>query len=317
MAFPEPLLPPSEFFIARKQRSKTLLQITFWGIFIRFLIAVFELCGFVFSGSSVLLIDALSTFADVISSLLLIVSIKLAERPPDREHPFGHGRYEPIVGLQLGLFLTLAGAGMFVYEFLAFWHLEKSTTMDPRMWLLPLGACVLLEIAYLRMKRVAKDESSPALLAEAFHFRVDSLNSFVALIALILAALFPTWGWVFDRLGALGIAVFMCGVGLVAAKSNLNQLLDRIPEPEYFEKIRQAAKSVSGVLETEKLLIQMYGPDAHIDIDVEVDPFLTVEYAHTISQQVRNAIQKSWPQVRDVIVHIEPYYENDHNLEHI
>lgn len=317
MAFPEPLLPPQEFFTARKLRSKTLLQITFWGIFVRFLIALFELCGFAFSGSSVLLIDALSTFADVVSSLLLIVSIKLAERPPDREHPFGHGRYEPIVGLQLGLFLTLAGLCMFVYEFLAFWNLEKNRDIDPRMWLIPLLACVLLEIAYARMKKVAKDENSPALLAEAFHFRVDSLNSIVALCALILAALFPAWGWVFDRLGALGIAFFMCVVGLMAAKSNLNQLLDRIPEPEYFEKIRQAAKSVAGVLETEKLLIQLYGPDAHIDIDVEVDPLLTVECAHTISQQVRNAIQKTWPQVRDVIVHIEPYYENDHNFEQL
>src|SRR5947209_3344684 len=119
MAFPEPLLPPIEFYAARKHRSKTLLKITCWGIFVRFLIAIFELLGFAFSGSSVLLIDALSTFADVASSLLLIVSIKLAERPPDREHPFGHGRYEPIVGLQLGIFLSLAGAGMFVYEFLA------------------------------------------------------------------------------------------------------------------------------------------------------------------------------------------------------
>jgi divalent metal cation (Fe/Co/Zn/Cd) transporter len=104
----------------------------------------------------------------------------------------------------------------------------------------------------------------------------------------------------------------MCGIGLIASKKNLNQLLDRVPESEFFDLVRKAALKVVGVRDTEKIRIQHYGPDAHVDIDVEVDPHLTVEEAHTISQHVRSSIQHDWPNVQDVTVHIEPYYEGDH-----
>ncbi len=312
MAYPEPLPLPDDFYLARHKRSAAIVRIATLGIVVRFLIAIFELWGYLFSHSSALLVDALSTMMDVVSSLLLIVSIKLAERPPDREHPFGHGRYEPLVGLQLGLFITLGGVVMFVYQFLAFWHLEKTEHLDAKVWLFPFIACLLLEIAYYRMKRTAKQENSPALISEALHFRIDSLNSLVALVALIVGVLLPEWGWVCDRFGALGISLFMCGIGLFASKSNLNQLLDRIPHQEYFEKVRRAAKSVEGIKDTEKIRIQLSGPTAHVEIDVEVDPELTVEKAHSLCQKVRCEIQKVWPQVQDVIVHVEPYYENDH-----
>jgi divalent metal cation (Fe/Co/Zn/Cd) transporter len=89
-------------------------------------------------------------------------------------------------------------------------------------------------------------------------------------------------------------------------------MMDRIPNPRFFEKVKNAARSVDGVEETEKIRIQLYGPDAHVDIDIEVDPHLTVEVAHKISQQVRAEIQKKWTAVRDVTVHVEPYYPNDH-----
>jgi cation diffusion facilitator family transporter len=312
MAFPAPLPIPKEVFIARKLRSSAMVRIAVRGIIVRFIIAIIELIGYAYFQSASLLLDSLSTFVDVASSILLIVSIKLAERPPDEDHPFGHGRYEPVVGMQLGIFLVLGGVGMFVHQFLGLFHLEQTKVMDSRAWLLPLVACVFLEISYRRMKKVADREQSPALLSEAFHFRVDSLNSLLALIALVLASIVPSWSWVFDSFGALAIALFMLSVGIYATKANLNQLLDRIPSASYFDKVRKAAMSVPQVRGTEKILIQQYGPDAHVDIDIEVDPMLSVEIAHGISQQVRNAVQKDWPQVRDVVVHIEPFYENDH-----
>ena len=104
----------------------------------------------------------------------------------------------------------------------------------------------------------------------------------------------------------------MIVMGVYAVRNNLHQLLDRVPDAHFFDTVTKAAKIVPGVLDTEKIRIQLYGPDAHVDIDVEVDPQLSVEKAHEISQKVRVEIQKEWPAVRDVTVHIEPYYPNDH-----
>ena len=115
-----------------------------------------------------------------------------------------------------------------------------------------------------------------------------------------------------DHIGAMTIASMMVVLGIYAAKNNLDQLMDRIPNRDFFERVRKASLTVIGVLDTEKIRIQLYGPDAHVDIDIEVDPLLPVHLAHEISQNVRVEIQKEWPSVRDVTVHIEPYYPGDH-----
>lgn len=311
MNFPKPVQVPKEVQQARKERSSAILRVAFWGVIIRFAIAGFELAGYFVYKSSSLLMDSLATFADIAAGIVLIVTIKLAERPPDHEHPFGHGRYEPIVGLQLGIFLLVGGLGLFIQQCMGL-ITKPSYTIHLYVALIPLVAVIMLEITYRIMHRISKKENSPALEAEAFHFRVDSLNSIIAFIALIVAGLVPDYSALFDRIGALGIALFMCVVGCVAAKRNLSQLTDKIPEHKFFETVKRAAKSVEGVRETEKIRIQQYGPDAHVDIDVEVDPLLSVEKSHKISQYVRLAIQEAWPQVREVVVHIEPFYPNDH-----
>src|SRR5581483_8705235 len=131
MSFPSAVRPPDEVFYARKERYRAMTRVAVRGISIRFIIALFELAGFFAFQSAALLLDALSTFADVASSLLLIVSMKLAERPPDKEHPFGHGRYEPLAGLQLGIFLGLGGLGLFIQQLFTTFHMSERPTLNP------------------------------------------------------------------------------------------------------------------------------------------------------------------------------------------
>ncbi len=166
------------------------------------------------------------------------------------------------------------------------------------------------------MMRTAKANNSPALAADAVHFRVDALNSLIAALALSVSFFYPAASRVFDNFGAMGISLFMIILGFNGARSNFHQIVDRTPEKLYFDKVRRIVAKVDGVLGSEKLQIQMSGPDAHINIDIEVDPKMSVEKAHEITQQVRAAIQKGWPAVRDVIVHVEPYYPNDHHNKH-
>ncbi|MGE5196624.1 MAG: cation diffusion facilitator family transporter, partial [Anaerolineae bacterium] len=306
--FPSSIPLPDAVAKIREQRRREMTRTASRGLFVRVGIILAELAGFAMFNSSALLLDALSTLIDVASSLFLIVCIKIADKPPDDEHPFGHGRFEPIAGLQLGLFLSAIGIVMLFQQFSSLLKGSSNKGLDPHTWIIPVGAVIVLEICYRQIKRMAKKQHSPALYADAVHYRIDSINSCFAAIALALAAYFPSYSVILDHLGAMMIACLMIGIGGFAAYKNLHQLLDRIPAPQYFENVRAAAQSVPGVLATEKLRIQSYGPDAHISIDVEVDPLLSVEIAHEITQKVRAEIQKVWPSVRDVIVHVEPYY---------
>lgn len=310
--FPNPIALPDCVNSARQERGRQLVRSATQGIFIRFSIIIAELIGVYFFASSALLMDAVSSLLDISFTLCLIFFIKLANKPPDTNHPFGHGRYEPLVGLQLGLALAFIGGSVIFQQSAKIASSTSSEALSPYAWIIPFFAVILLEVCYRRVMRTAKKQNSPALAADAVHYRIDGLTSLFAASALLLAAYFPEQSILIDHMGAIVIALLMIVVGLYAARNNLNQLLDRIPSLEYFERVKASSLKVNGVLGTEKIRIQHYGPDAQVDIDIEVDPRMSVEEAHTISQLVRSQIQLDWPMVRDVIVHIEPYYPNDH-----
>ena len=309
--FPKKIPLPSSVRKERSSRKKEIQQSAAYGILIRLSIIAFELAGVYWFGSAALLMDAIASLFDVAATAVLIFFVWLAARPPDPEHPFGHGRYEPLIGLQLGLSLVVIG-GWALITHAGGLNFSSEQQIDSRAWLIPLLAVILLEGCYQLVMYTARKRDSPALAADAFHYRIDALTSLLATFALGLGALYPTLSNTLDHWGAILIAVLMIVLGVVAARKNLNQLMDRIPEEKFFILVKNAALKVKGVHDTEKTRIMLYGPDAHVDIDIEVDPHASVEAAHALSQKVRAEIQKAWPAVRDVTVHIEPYYPNDH-----
>lgn len=312
MGFPKKLEIEKAIDERRGERRRQIMTTVLRGIWLRLAIIGVELGGFALWGSFSLLLDALSSLLDIGTSFLLLLCVKLADRPPDRNHPLGHGRFEPVAGLQLGVFLIAIGGYLAVQQLFAAAGENSTKTLHPYAWIIPVFAMVLLELGYQRLKKVAQKQHSPALHADAVHYRIDGLSCLFAALALALGAYFPEKSRVLDHLGAVLIAFFMMGVGVKAFYENLHQILDRAPSLVFFQKVHAAAMRVPGVRATEKLRIQAFGPDALVSIDVEVDPQLTVEKAHEITQWVRKEIQSDWSSVRDVIVHVEPYYEGDH-----
>lgn len=310
MKYPDPIPLPDIVSSARSKRSQELARSIGRGISVRLLIILGEFIGVALFNSSAILLDALASLMDVVTSLALLVCIKLAEKPPDDDHPFGHGRYEPLAGLQLGLLMVIVGGGMFFQQLFQAISPSK-TVLSPKAWIIPFIAVVLLEITYRVIMRSAKQTASAALAADAVHYRIDALNSGFAALALLCGVYLPEWSHTLDHFGALIIALLMVVIGLSAARNNVRQLMDHVPEERYFCLVREAAERVVGVKGSEKLRIQFFGPDAHVDIDIEVDPKLSVDFAHEISQKVRAEIQQSWPAVRDVIVHVEPFYAKE------
>lgn len=312
MTFPNALSVSQETLEEREKRRISLIRVSAFGILVRSIVITIELLGFLAFDSTALLIDALASLFDIASTLFLILSIRFASRPPDANHPLGHGRFEPLAGLQLAIMLTVLGGFLVAQQMGSLVAHETKPPIDHLAWIVPLIAVLLLEVGYRQMMHIARKSHSPALEADAWHYRIDALNSLLAMAVLALGALVPVWSTDLDFIGALLIALMMVGVGIHAAKGNLHQLLDRLPDQQFFDQVKASAMRVSGVMGTEKVRIQLYGPDAHVAIDVEVDPEMSVDRAHRISQKVRREIQNDWSAVRDVSVHIEPFYPNDH-----
>ena len=310
--FPSPVHVPDEIHRERRLRTRRLTRVAFLGVGIRFVIIAIELVGFSYWRYSVLLVDALASIADVVASLSIVIAIRIAQRPPDREHPFGHGRYEPLAGLQLAVLISLLGCFLFGQQLLSAVEDAADGAVTPWACAIPALAALLLESCYRWLSRTGERENSTALVAEATHYRIDAVSSMLAAAGLLVASLAPGVSLLVDHLFAMLLAAMMVVLGVLAGRENLHQLMDRVPEAKWFDLVHRTAAGVSGVLEVEKIRIQNAGPDAHVDIDVEVDPDATVRAAHVIAQHVRASIRTAWPAVQEVVVHVEPYYAGDH-----
>lgn len=311
-AFPEPVSPPRDTERVRHRRARELQRVAWLGIVLRSVVVAMELIGGIALGYSALLVDAAASAFDVVASLAIVYAIHLAARPPDEQHPFGHGRFEPLAGMQLGLLVCGAGLWISVQHILGAVRSPPAEAIRPWAWCLPAAAAGVLELSARILRRIGERQESTALVAEAYHYRIDAATSVVAAVGLLAGALVPSQGHRVDHISAALLASAMVVLGAVAAWKNLHQVLDRAPDNGHFDQVRASALRVDGVLGIEKVRIQHAGPDAHVSVDIEVDPAMNVTDAHIITQHVRAQIQSDWPAVRDVIVHVEPYFADDH-----
>jgi cation diffusion facilitator family transporter len=267
------------------------------------LLAIAKIWVGVNAGSTSVVSDGLEAVGDVLSSGIVYAGLWLASKPPDFEHPYGHGRYETLAGLAIGAMLLLAGAAIF-------WHGLTSLGEPAQLAeyaLYPLIAAAFIKIVLAATKfRIGKRISSASLEADGWHDITDLLSTSVALAAVILTLVSPRRFGAADHLGGMiiGLIVFFLSVQVV--RRTVGQLLDTMPEPRKLEQIRAAAVSVPGALGIEKCLARRTGLKYHVDLHLEVDPEMTVRESHEIATQVRLRVREKLPWVADVLVHVEP-----------
>ena len=256
----------------------------------------------VHAGSTAVLSDGLEASGDVLSSAIVYAGLGLARKPPDSEHPYGHGRYETIAGLGVGALLLLAGAGIF-------WHSLSfhQTSAFPVYTLYPLFAAIVIKILLAATKfRIAQRIASTSLHADGWHDITDLLSTCVALIAVGLTLADPVRFAAADHVGGLLIGLLIFFLSIQVVRRTIGQLLDTMPDDAKMAEIRRAALAVPGALGIEKCFARRTGLQYHVDLHLEVDPEMTVRESHEIATRVRGAVKDSLPWVADVLVHVEP-----------
>jgi cation diffusion facilitator family transporter len=279
-------------------RRLALLSIT-----VGVLLALAKILVGIKTGSTAVLSDGCEAAGDVLSSTIVYAGLWLASKPPDAEHPYGHGRYETLSGLAVGAILLLAGAGIL-------WRGITSAEVPeslPVYVLFPLLASVVLKVGLASWKfRIGKRITSTSLQADAWHDLSDLLSTAVALVAVILTLYNPARFGVSDRIGGVLIGILIVLLSVRVVRQTIDQLVDTMPEERRMNEIRASALSVQGTLGIEKCLARRSGMKYHVDLHLEVDPELTVRRSHEIATEVRAAIKRDLPWVADVLVHVEP-----------
>ena len=270
-----------------------------------------KLAGGIFGASSALVADAAHSLSDSASSVVVLAGLRIARKPPHRSHPYGHGKAETIAGLVVALMLV--GVALFVgytaISKIAWAH----TPAPPAKFVLyiALGSILVKEGMFQYKIRLGRRLGSESLIADAWHHRSDALSS-ICVVAGISLALLHKGLWVMDPVAALLVCAVILWVGLKSFRRTSSVLMDVAADEETLRAIRDVAKSVPGVMDTEKLITRRSGLDVLVTIHVEVDPGISVREAHETAGLAREAIMDAVQNVTQVTVHIEPYYPDDH-----
>lgn len=256
------------------------------------------------AGSSSVFAVGAEFLGDVLASAVVLAGMLVASKPPDVNHPYGHGRFELLAGLAVGVLLAVGGAGI------CYRSLQRLDAVHPppeayAVW--PLVAAILLRSVMSTLKfRVGKRIGSESLVADAWNDAVDILSALAALVALGLTLYDPVRFLAADHFGGFAVGLVVIFTGLRVMRDTSLHLMDTMPAAGLVAEIRRAALSVAGVHGVEKCFARRTGLQYHVDLHVEVDPRISVWESHEIATEVRFRIREKLPWVADVLVHIEP-----------
>ena len=256
------------------------------------------------AGSTAVVADGFESAGDVVGSTIVLLGLIAASRPPDAEHPYGHGRFEMLSGLAVGILLSGAGAGICVHAFDNL-SAQRATPAFYAIW--PLIVSIIVKIGLSTVKfRFGKSTGSGALIADAWNDTVDILSGLAALIALGLTLFDPSRFVHFDQYGGVAVGLIVVFTGARIVRETSLQLVDTMPDGALMNQIRAVALAVPGVEGVEKCYARKTGFEYHVDLHLEVDPNITVRESHDIATDVRIQLKENLDFIADVLVHVEP-----------
>lgn len=307
----------------KKQSNKTVtrtesadkgIRTTLIGIVTSIVLAAIKGIAGYFGNSYALIADAIESTSDVFTSIIVLTGLRIAKKPADYNHPYGHGKAEPIAGILVASALFLAAIIIIVQSI----HEIITPHHSPAPFTLIVLIIVVLvkEILFRYVIKVGNTVESVAVKNDAWHHRSDAITSGAAFVG-ISVALIGGDGYEsaddFAALLASGVIIFNAYRLL---KPALYELTDAAPPPEVITKVREAALQINGVEAIDKCFVRKMGFDYYVDIHVIVDGNMTVFEGHDIAHAVKDGLIERYPKISDVLVHIEPATDERLKREH-
>ncbi len=264
-----------------------------------------KLVAGLWGNSYAMVADAAESFADVMGSCVTFYGLRLAAEPADREHPAGHGRAETLASAVTALALVAVGVVIFDHAMVSL--------NEPRSGPNPLTLLVLVPVIFIKermfhwMRARGKAIGSLAVVADAWHQRSDVVTSVAALTGIIVAWVGGA-GWSHaDSWAAMFASLWLIGTGLWLLGPALHELMEGSVDPSLLDFIRATSLGCEGIRGIDKVWVRKLGMRLMVDMHIVVDPDISVQEGHRLAHEVKDKLQHELPQVRNVMVHVEPY----------
>ena len=298
---PSALHPTSNVLASNLQ---TGARVALLGLVINFLVATAKITAGIIGNAYVLVADGIESALDIAGSVVIWGGLKVAARPPDATHPYGHGKAEPIAAIIVSLGVLAVAFGIAVQSVREIYTPHHAPA--PFTLIVLIVVVVVKELLYRYVVRVGRHVESTAVQTDAWHHRTDALTSAAAFIG-ITVALYGGKKWVSaDDWAALFACLLIAANGYRLMKPAFEEIMDTAPSGVIGDGVRATACAVPGVVEVEKTFVRKMGLSYYVDLHVSVDGGISVREGHHIAHAVKRAIQESNPRIADVLVHIEP-----------
>ncbi len=289
------------------QRAETSARLVSTGILLNLVLGVVKLAGGIWGHSYALIADAAESLLDTLSSLLVWAGFRVAAKPPDADHPYGHGKASALSGLGVAAVIFAAALAIAVESV----HEIITPHRGPHWLTLPLLAAVVVvkEFFSRRMLKLDTEFGATALKAEAWHHRSDAFTSGAAFIGIAIGVIGGKGYEAADDWAALAACVLIAFNGVGIARAALGEIMDAAVPAEVDAEVRRLAGAVAGVRYVEKCRVLKSGLSLLVDIHVHVDGALNVREGHTIAHAVKDVLISAPLAITDVAVHIEPAHD--------
>ncbi len=288
-----------------KETSKKAQYVAWKSLFSNLFLALIKgITGFL-GNSFALLADAIESLTDVFASLSVILGLRYAAKPPDQNHPYGHGKAEPLTTFLISLFLIISAT---LIAFQSIHNLLGGSQEVPEPFTIYiLGGIILFkELSYRYVKAKGQELKSSSLKAEAWHHRSDALSSAVAFMGIAIALIFGEAYAAADEIAALAASLMIYYNAYLIFRPALGEVMDEQQYPALENQIRVLSLDLTEIKGTEKCHIRKFGFGFHVDLHVEIDGKLTVTRGHQIAHHLKDYLRAKLPEVMDVHIHIEP-----------
>ncbi len=285
-------------------KEKPAIRTAYFSILGNTILAIIKGLSGVFGNSYALIADAIESTTDIFASGLVLFGLKYSNRPADKNHPYGHGKIEPLITFLVVAFLVTS-ATIIAYESIRNIQTPHKT---PEPWTLIVLGCIIIwkEISFRVVIKKSKQLNSSSLKADAWHHRSDAITSIMAFIGISIALLFGTGYETADDWAALLASAFIIYNSYLIFRPALAEVMDEHLYDDLLEEIRQESINVKGVIGTEKCFIRKAGMEYHVDLHAIVDGKISVKKGHEISHRLKDHLQHKIPSLGHILIHIEP-----------
>ncbi|MDT8861539.1 cation diffusion facilitator family transporter [Alkalihalobacillus sp. MEB130] len=288
------------------------------GIIGNIILAIIKAVIGIMANSRALVADAVHSASDVVGSVVVLIGVRAAKLPPDRDHPYGHGKAESVAAIIVAVLLFIVGFEIALGAFQSFF--EPVEVPKVIAIYAVIFSIVVKELMFRYKYQLGKKYKSEALMTDAWHHRSDVFSSFAALIGIGAAILggYLNIPWLVygDSVASAFVAILIGKMAWTLGKQSIHNALDHVLHEEDTVEMKKAAASVEGVLRIDEFLAREHGHYVIIDIKVSVDPSITVEEGHTIGKRVKVRLLEE-KNVHDVLVHINPYRKKEDSGEEL